>query len=133
VRLSPDQSLLDVADYADRWVWSFQVQPDGSLANGQRFHRLEVDDDAAKPDGMTVDSEGELWVATTLGVQICDQAGRVVGIVNKPQPGPLSNVVFGGPDLRMLYVTSGDKVFRRPMRRKGVFPWIVSTTPKPRL
>ena len=134
VRLSPDQSLLDVADYADRWVWSFQVQPDGSLANGERFHRLETDDEAsAKPDGMTVDSEGELWVATTLGVQICDQAGRVIGIINKPQPGPLSNVVFGGADLRTLYVTSGDKVFRRSVRRKGVFPWTIVTPPKPHL
>ena len=34
VRLSPDQSLLLVADYANKWVWSFQIQPDGSLANG---------------------------------------------------------------------------------------------------
>jgi gluconolactonase len=134
VRLSPDQSLLDVADYADRWIWSFQVQPDGSLSNGERFHRLETDDEAsAKPDGMAVDSEGELWVATTLGVQICDQAGRVIGIVNKPQPGPLSNVVFGGADLRTLYVTSGDKVFRRAVRRKGIYPWMILTPPKPRL
>lgn len=135
VRLSPDQSLLDVADFADRWVWSFQIQPDGSLSNGERFHRLEVDDEtlAAKPDGMTVDSEGELYVATTLGIQICDQAGRVTGIINKPQPGPLSNVVFGGPDLHTLYVTSGDKVFRRRLRRKGVFPWEPVTPPKPHL
>jgi sugar lactone lactonase YvrE/enterochelin esterase-like enzyme len=134
VRLSPDQSLLDVADYADRWVWSFQVQPDGSLANGERFHRLETDDDAsAKPDGMTLDSEGELYVATTLGIQICDQAGRVTGIINKPQPGPISNVVFGGADLHMLYVTASDKVFRRRLQRKGVFPWEPVTPPKPRL
>src|SRR6266852_1968883 len=124
VRLSPDHALLNVADYANKWIWSFQVQPDGSLANGQAFHRLETDDDAsAGPDGMTLDSEGHLYVATRLGVQICDQAGRVVGIINKPQPGPISNVVFGGADLRTLYVTASDKVFRRQLRRKGVFPW----------
>ena len=134
VRLSPDQSLLDVADYASRWVWSFQIQPDGSLANGERFHRLEVlDEGSAKPDGMTLDSDGQLYVATTLGIQICDQAGRVVGIISKPQPGPLSNVVFGGPGLNTLYATSGDKVFRRVVRSKGVFPWTVSPLPKPRL
>jgi sugar lactone lactonase YvrE len=134
VRLSPDHALLDVADYASKWVWSFQVQPDGSLANGQAFHRLETDDDAsARPDGMTVDSEGYLYVATTLGVQICDQAGRVVGILNKPQPGPISNVVFGGPDLHTLYLTGGDKVYRRPMRSKGVFPWAPVKLPAPRM
>jgi gluconolactonase len=134
VRLSPDHSLLDVADYASRWVWSFQVQPDGSLANGQPFHRLEVEDESsARPDGMTLDSEGHLYVATNLGVQICDQAGRVVGIINKPQPGPLTNVVFGGLDLQTLYVTSADKVFRRAVRRKGVYPWTPVSLPKPRL
>ena len=82
---------------------------------------------------MTLDSEGHLYVATTLGVQICDQAGRVVGIINKPQPGPISNVVFGGADLRTLYVTAGDKVFRRQLRRKGVFPWTPVKLPAPRL
>src|SRR5262245_9802177 len=45
VRLSPDYALLDVADYATKWIWSFQVQSDGSLANGQAFHRLETIDD----------------------------------------------------------------------------------------
>jgi len=134
VRLSPDHALLNVADYVNKWIWSFQVQPDGSVANGQAFHRLETEDDAAVgPDGMTVDSEGQLYVATRIGVQICDQAGRVVGIINKPQPGPLANAVFGGADLQSLYVTAGDKVFRRQLRRKGVFPWTVVKVPAPRL
>ncbi|HTM49040.1 MAG TPA: SMP-30/gluconolactonase/LRE family protein [Bryobacteraceae bacterium] len=134
VRLSPDYALLSVADYASKWVWSFQVQPDGSLANGQPFHRLETEDDAAVgPDGMTVDSEGQLYVATRIGVQVCDQAGRVVAIIGKPQPGALSNAVFGGPGLQMLYVTAGDKVFRRQLRRKGVFPWTPVKPPAPRM
>ena len=33
--LSPDQSILTVADYSSRWVWSFSVDPDGSLRNGR--------------------------------------------------------------------------------------------------
>jgi hypothetical protein len=61
------------------------------------------------------------------------QAGRVVAIINKPQPGPLSKLVFGGPDLQTLYVTSGDKVFRRTVRRKGVFSWTPVKPPQPRL
>ena len=134
VRLSPDQWLLNVADFSDRWVWSFQIQPDGSLANGERFHRLETEDEsAAQPDGMTVDSEGYLYVATRYGIQICDQAGRVNAIIAKPQPGPLTNVVFGGPDLNVLYATTRDKVYRRVVRSKGVFPWTPVTPPKPRL
>jgi len=134
VRLSPDQWLLNVADFSDRWVWSFQIQPDGSLSNGQRFHRLETEDESsAMPDGMTLDTEGYLYVATNLGIQISDQAGRVNAIIRKPQPGRPSNVVFGGPDLNILYVTAGDKVFRRQVRAKGYFPWVAVKPPRPRL
>jgi sugar lactone lactonase YvrE len=135
VRLSPDQSLLMVADTKEKWVWSFQVQADGSLANGQPFYRLETLDESSMSvaDGMTLDTEGHLYVATRLGIQICDQPGRVVAIIDKPQPGAVSNVVFGGADLQMLYVTAGDKVFRRPMKRKGVVSWMPVKPPVPQL
>jgi gluconolactonase len=135
VLLSADQSLLYVADYRGKWVWSFQVQPDGSLANGQPFYRMETSDDSSMSyaDGLTVDTDGYLYVATQLGVQICDQAGRVVAIVNKPQNAPLTNVLLAGPELKTLYVTSGDKVYKREIRRKGVLPWAPVTPPKPRL
>jgi sugar lactone lactonase YvrE len=135
VLLSADQSLLFVADYRGKWVWSFQIQSDGSLANGQPFYRLETPDDSSlsNADGMTVDSEGYLYVATRLGLQICDQAGRVVAILNKPQDAPLTNVVFAGPDFRTLYVTAGDKVYKRQIRRHGVLPWQPVMPPKPRL
>ena len=135
VRLSPDQSLLLVADMRNKYVWSFQVQPDGSVANGQPFYRLETPDDSSQSgaDGMTVDTEGYLWVATRMGIQICDQPGRVVAILNKPQPGALSNAVFGGAGLQTLYVTAGDKVFRRPVKRQGAVSWQPVKPPVPRL
>ena len=135
VRLSPDQSLLAVADSQAKWVSSFQVQPDGSLANGQAFYRLETPDESSSSgaDGMVFDTEGHLYVTTRIGLQICDQPGRVVGIINKPHPGSLSNVVFGGPDLQTLYVTAGDRVYRRAVRRKGVVSWTLVKPPVPRL
>lgn len=135
VLLSPDQSLLFIADYANRWVWSFQIQPDGTIANGQPFYHLEVGDFSSRSlaDGMTVADSGHLLVATAMGVQICDQPGRVVGILSKPNAGPFTNVVFAGPDMQTLYLTAGDKVFRRPMRMKGVKPWETAKPPKPRL
>jgi sugar lactone lactonase YvrE/enterochelin esterase-like enzyme len=133
--LSPDHSLLMVADSWNKWVWSFQVRPDGTLANGQPFHRLETPDESSRTsaDGMTVDDQGMLYVTTSLGLQVCDQTGRVNAIIRKPQPGTLANVVFAGPDLQTLYVTAGDKVFRRKVRAKGVFPWKPLPPPRPRL
>ena len=135
VRLSPDQSLLTVADTRGKWVSSFQVGPDGSLTNGELFYRLETPDDSSQSgaDGMTYDTEGFLYVATKLGIQVCDQPGRVNAIINKPQDTSLSNLVFGGPDMQWLYVTSRDKVYRRHLHRKGSVSWNLIKPPMPRL
>jgi gluconolactonase len=139
VRFSPDHAFLQVADTQGRFIWSFSVQPDGSLINGIPFFRLELPDEVESgplrsgADGMTVDSDGFLYVATKLGIQILDPPGKTVGILRKPGDGDPSNVVFGGPDLHTLYVTSGDKVFRRTIKKKGVLPWVAVMPPKPRL
>lgn len=133
--VSPDESLLIVADSWSKWAWSFQIQPDGSLANGQPFYRLETPDatDRSSADGMTATDDGHVLITSAEGLQICDQPGRVVGIIAKPQPGSLSNVVFGGPNLDTLYVTARDKVFRRKVRMKGVAPWAPVKPPRPGL
>jgi sugar lactone lactonase YvrE len=83
-------------------------------------------------DGLTVDDQGYAYFATGMGIQICDQPGRVVGIMAKPAK-DVSNLVFGGPNLEWLYATSGDKVYRRHLRRKGVFPWTPVKLPRPQL
>ncbi|HYP12508.1 MAG TPA: SMP-30/gluconolactonase/LRE family protein, partial [Bryobacteraceae bacterium] len=134
VMLSPDQSLLTVSDSRGRWVWSFQIQPDGSLDNGEPFYHLETSDEssATTADGMAMDTEGHLYVTTAIGLQICDQPGRVVAILEKPAA-RLSNVKFGGPDMKTLYVTAGDKVFKRRVRRTGASHLVVSKPPRPRL
>lgn len=135
ITLTPDQSMVIVADSGDRWVWSFQRAADGSLINGEPFHRLEIQDQTPRSsaDGLAVDTEGFLYVTTNLGLQIVDPPGRVNAILNKPQPGSLSNVAFGGPNLDYLYVTAGDKVYRRLAKRKGVNAWTVVKPPRPRL
>ena len=134
--LSPDQSLLYVADTRSQWVWSYVVQPDFNLAHKQPYFHLHVPDPAidSGADGMTVDVEGRLYVTTRLGLQICDQPGRVNAILPKPGNGWLSNVSFGGPDLDTLFVTCGDQVFQRKTRTRGVVPWRAPIKPPtPRL
>ena len=135
IALTPDQSMLNVADYRGRSVWNFQILPDGTLENGVAFHHLESPDESSftAADGITMDTEEHLYVTTRLGIQVLDAPGRVVGIINKPQDSAISNVVFGGPGRNTLYVTAGDKVFKRPMRRKGLDAWTVIKPPQPRL
>jgi sugar lactone lactonase YvrE len=82
---------------------------------------------------MTFDTLGHLYVTTKLGIQICDQPGRVVGIIRPPGTGDLSNVVFGGKNLKTLYATAGGKVYKRVLRRQGVAPGQVVVLPRPQL
>ena len=64
--LSPDQTLLYVADSRTHWVYSWQIQADGTLAHKQKYYHLHVHDtaDDAGADGLRVDRDGRLYVAT---------------------------------------------------------------------
>ena len=136
VILTPDQSLLLVADTQGQFVYSFQIRPDGSVDHKQPFFYLHVPGGSPRSaaDGMAVDTNGNLYVATEMGVQYCDQAGRVNGMIAKPHRAWLSNVTFGGPAFDELYVTVGDKVFKRRTKAKGVLTFEEPIKPKvPRL
>lgn len=135
VTLSPDQSLLYVADYRSHWVYSFQVQADGALANKQRYGWLHEPDtiDQSSADGLKVDRDGRLYVATALGVQICDQAGRVNAIIPTPN-GRITNLCFGGEKFDTLYATCADKVYKRRVKAIGAHAWDAPNKPAaPRL
>lgn len=132
VTLSPDQSLLYVGDARSRWVYSYQVLPDGLLTNKQRFFHLHVPDtdDDSGADGMRCDRDGRLYVATRMGVQVCDQAGRVNCILPTPSGRP-ANLSFGGENFDTLFCTSGDKVFKRRLKVKGALPFTPPIKPAP--
>ena len=120
VTLSPDQSLLYVAESRSHWVYSYQIQPDGSLAYKQRYYHLHMPDtaDDSGADGMHVDRDGRLYVATRMGVQVCDQAGRVNCIIPTPN-GKVSNLCFGGERFDTLVATCGDSVYKRKVKVQG--------------
>jgi sugar lactone lactonase YvrE/predicted alpha/beta superfamily hydrolase len=133
VLFSPDQSLLYVSDYAGQLSWAFQIQPDGSLAHKQRYFYLHMPDAATRSsaDGMAVDADGRVYIATSLGVQVFDQIGKCHAIIPAPNRASLSNVEFGGPNLDELYITNGDKVFKRKTKVKGVLSWRPPIKPAP--
>ena len=69
---------------------------------------------------LTVDTDGRLYATSAQGLQMFDPTGRLGGVIVKPQKAWLSNVAFGGPKLDTLYVTCGDKVYRRRTKVTGV-------------
>jgi gluconolactonase len=136
ILFSPDQTQLYVSDYNGQMSWVFQVQPDGSLAHKQRYIYVHMANAAMRSagDGMAGDTEGRIYIATALGVQVFDQLGRCHAIIPAPQAGALSNVEFGGANMDEMYVTNGDKVFKRKTRVKGVVSWKTPIKPPvPRL
>lgn len=131
ITLSPDQTLLYVADSRSHWVYSYQIQPDGTLAHKQRYYWLHEPDtaDDSGADGMCVDRDGRLYVATRLGVQVCDQAGRVNVIIPTPN-GRIANLTFAGADFDTIYATCGDKVFKRKVKAHGALSFLAPIKPK---
>ena len=134
VLFSPDQSLLYVSDYAGQLSWAFQIAPDGSLLHKQRYFYAHRPDAANRSgaDGMAVDADGRVYIATSLGVQVFDQIGKCHAIIPAPQPGAsLSNVEFGGAAMDEMFVTNGDKVYKRKTRVKGITSFRPPVKPAP--
>jgi gluconolactonase len=122
--LSPDQTLLYVSDMRTRWVYSWQIKADGTLAHKQRYFWLHEPDTRqdSGADGMRTDRDGRLYVTTALGIQVCDQAGRVNCIIPTPN-GRVSNLEFGGPNFDTLYATCGPVVYKRKVKVQGAHAW----------
>lgn len=121
IALTPDQTQVYATESASHWVWIYDINPDGTLTNKQRYGWLQVPDNEenAWSDGLRCDTAGRVFVTSRIGIQVLDQLGRVNAVL--PVPGrQTSNVCFGGPNLDILYVTCWDKVFRRKLKTKGV-------------
>ncbi|MEP7142453.1 MAG: SMP-30/gluconolactonase/LRE family protein [Ferruginibacter sp.] len=120
IALTPDQTQLYVTESASHWVWIYKINPDGALSYKQRYGWLHVPDGSenAWPDGLKCDTAGRVYVTSRLGIQVLDQLGRVNAIIPVPG-GQASNCCFGGPDFSELYVSCGDKVYRRKLKVRG--------------
>ena len=79
---------------------------------------------------MRVDRDGRLYVATRLGLQICDQAGRVNCIIPTPN-GKISNLCFGGEKFDTIYATCGERVYSRKVKVQGAQAWQPPHKPAP--
>ncbi len=126
VAFSPDGSLFLAAEHTTQWIDSYVVRPDGSLADKQPFYWLHVTDvphDSGAED-LAFDTHGNLYVATRVGIQVCDPNGRVRAILPLPTPcGPVVSLCFGGAHFDVLYATDGAQVFRRKLKVPGFAPW----------
>ena len=113
IALSPDESILYVADTADGMLRAWDVATDGSLSN-QRV----VTADVPGADGMAVDDVGNLFVTTSAGVRVFAPDGTLWGTITVPeQP---ANCAFGGADRRTLYMTARTSLYRVELAAPGL-------------
>jgi enterochelin esterase-like enzyme/sugar lactone lactonase YvrE len=135
IALSPDGGTLSVSEYKGSHVWAWRVNPDGSLDAGMPVMTLRKPIDPAgafsmknpppylassSGDGMCSDKEGRWYVTSALGVQVFDSTGRECGLLTPPASGkPLMSAALAGTDRSWLYVSTGDRIFRRKVNAKG--------------
>ena len=103
IAFSPDESVLYVNDTARRHIRAFDVAPNGTLA--RQTDRVFADlggPEPGAPDGMKVDSAGNVFCGGAGGIYILDPKGKKLGrIVHGYQN--TSNVAFGGDDWKTVY------------------------------
>jgi gluconolactonase len=128
IAFSPDAGLFFAAERTTQWIYSYVVASDGTFVDKQPYYWLHMTDIPNDSGAMAiaVDVNGELYVATRMGVQVCDHNGRVRAILPLPTPcGPLRSLCFGGPNFDTLYATDGKQLFRRALKVRGFAPWAV--------
>ena len=138
--VTPDDKTLYVVDSnsadvgGNRKIWAFDIQPDGNLS-GQR---LVYDFGRGRgADGMRLDVKGNLWIAAGInnprreaesadvpaGIYLVTPAGKLLGRIPIPED-VITNLTFGGPDKKTLYVTAGKTLFTIQINISGftVYP-----------
>ncbi len=124
----PDQWLLAVADGHSKWVYSYQIKPDGTLENKERFFWLHVPDweDDAGAESVCYAREGPLLIATRWGIQVCADDGPTQVILPLPDHSRPVGVCLGGRDMDTLFAFCGDTIWKRKVKihAVGAFsPW----------
>lgn len=118
---SPDGHYLYIDDSGRKNIRRYRFHRDGTLSDGVIFADEAVAGSHAVPDGMKVDTKGNLYVTGPGGVWIWSPAGKHLGTIFLPeQP---ANLTWGGTDSSTLYMTAGTSVYVLPTRAKGVLSY----------
>jgi gluconolactonase len=83
------------------------------LAKGEVFAKTFV-------DGLKVDTQGNLYLATSEGIKIYSPNGTYLVAIALPEEP--SNLAWGGEDYRTLYVTARTSIYRLTLKQAGIQP-----------
>ncbi len=126
----PNHRLLICNEPNTRWLLSYVLDEQGQPMAGQRFYWLHntTGDDSQQVGQMTFDENGNLYVATSMGVQVCDQNGRVRAILPLFDSAPIRSLAFVGT--KLYVVNERGEIYVRELKVSGAQPWQTATSPK---
>lgn len=113
---SPDESLLYIADTEMNHIRVFDVKDNGRTTNGRVF--AEISEEPLAPDGMKVDSEGNVYVTGKGGICVLNPEGRRLGIIAVPELP--ANLCWGDRDWKTLYITARTSLYRVRLNIAGI-------------
>jgi gluconolactonase len=122
IAFSPDERYL----YVDNWdlkrkvLMRYEVNPDGTIANGKVFHDFTRDAEPVALDGIKVDQAGIVFVSAPGGVWILSPQGKALGRIVPPEHD--ANLAFGDADGKSLYLTASTGLYRIRVSIPGIRP-----------
>ena len=121
IGFSPDGKTLYVSNYGPKmYVNAYDVGRDGTLSN-RRVLISYTDNSAGKggPDGLKIDTAGNVWTTGPGGVRIITPAGRVLGMIRFGEVA--ANVAFA-EDGHVAYFTASTSIYRLKLATSGEMP-----------
>jgi gluconolactonase len=120
IALSPDRRWLYVSNSEPKKWMRYPVRNDGSVGSGETFLDASSDKRPGSPDGMKLDTKGNLYAAGPGGIWIISPAGKHLATILTEKA--TSNVAWGGEDGSTLYTTTSDSVLSIRLNAKGILP-----------
>ncbi|MGC1303368.1 MAG: SMP-30/gluconolactonase/LRE family protein [Caulobacteraceae bacterium] len=120
IGFSPDGRTLYVSNYGpDMYVKAFDVGPGGKLSGARTLISYTRGQGRGGPDGLKIDTLGNLWSTGPGGIRIITPQGKVLGQLKLPEVA--ANLAFAG-DWRTLYITASTSVYRLRLKVRGEKP-----------
>jgi gluconolactonase len=114
---SPDESVLYINDTARMHIRAFAVQTDGSLSDGRVFFTEPGSSADGVPDGMKVDTGGNLYCTGPGGILVLSPAAEHLGTIEVPEFA--TNLAWGDAGWNTLYITAGGSLYRVQLKVPG--------------
>jgi len=118
---SPDGKTLYVTNFGpERFVNAYDVGADGAISNARTLIKYAPEERRpGGPDGLKVDSAGNIWTTGPGGIRIITPRGKVLGLLVLPEAA--ANLAFAEQG-KVAYITATSSIYKLALRTPGTMP-----------